>query len=353
VDPGLERAYRRLLRAYPGSYRRRHGAEIVTTLLEMAEPGQRRPGRGEVWHLVASGLRQRFRLPAGRPLAWVFAVLALLIGGGLGAAAGSWAAEQTFADVPAAAAARAQLESLAPQRTRETTVMADQGSPWLGTQAHAYTSVSGLGGWDAEQARRQLAAEGWQVGPITHPDEYSVMEVREDGTAVPSETETAVFRAERDGLAVEVVGVLTEHTGSVTTQTWAIGNASLLPLVVACGLAGMAAGWLVAAAVTRRLRHQATGRRWTVAGAATGGVLMLALPTVAFYGNVIRAFDYAGRTDPVFTVHSALTPGGYWPFGPEALNLALFGAGTVLILAVLAVSMSKPAAGVPARTATT
>src|SRR5690349_7655803 len=90
ADPALERAYRLLLRAYPGSYRRRHEREIVTTLLEMAAPGQRRPGAAEVRHLIASGIRQRFRLPAKRPLVWVAAVFALLIGGGLGAAAGSW-----------------------------------------------------------------------------------------------------------------------------------------------------------------------------------------------------------------------------------------------------------------------
>src|SRR5690349_5611077 len=90
AEPALERFYQRLLHAYPRAYRHRHGAEIVTTLLEMAPPGQRRPKPAEVWHLVASGLRQRFRVPAHRPLAVLAAVLALLAGGALGAAAGSW-----------------------------------------------------------------------------------------------------------------------------------------------------------------------------------------------------------------------------------------------------------------------
>ena len=69
-----ERHFQRLLRAYPRSYRDRRGAEILTTLLEMAEDG-RRPGL----HLVLSGLRQRFKLPAGRPLAWVAALLAAAV----------------------------------------------------------------------------------------------------------------------------------------------------------------------------------------------------------------------------------------------------------------------------------
>ena len=56
-------SYRRLLWAYPRAYRQRHGAEIVTTLLDLAEAG-RRPGLGLRAHLVLCGLRQRFRLPA-------------------------------------------------------------------------------------------------------------------------------------------------------------------------------------------------------------------------------------------------------------------------------------------------
>jgi hypothetical protein len=44
-DPRLERHYRRLLLAHSGRYRRHHGTEIVTTLMEMAEPCIRRCGR--------------------------------------------------------------------------------------------------------------------------------------------------------------------------------------------------------------------------------------------------------------------------------------------------------------------
>ena len=43
ADPRLERTYRRLMLAYPGRYRRRHGTEIVTTLLEMAAPASGTP----------------------------------------------------------------------------------------------------------------------------------------------------------------------------------------------------------------------------------------------------------------------------------------------------------------------
>lgn len=56
---GLERRYRWLLWAYPRGYRRRYGDEMVTTLLEMAAPGQARPARADVVDLIRDGLRQR------------------------------------------------------------------------------------------------------------------------------------------------------------------------------------------------------------------------------------------------------------------------------------------------------
>ncbi|UQU61562.1 hypothetical protein COUCH_21175 [Couchioplanes caeruleus] len=55
ADPRLERAYHRLLRTYPRRFRAQHGAELVTTLLEMAAPGQRRPTPADALHLLAGG----------------------------------------------------------------------------------------------------------------------------------------------------------------------------------------------------------------------------------------------------------------------------------------------------------
>src|SRR5262245_26491830 len=94
-----ERRFRRLLWAYPGDYRRRHGAEIVTTLLEMAEAGQSRLSVGPALHLVACGIRQRFRLPR-RPFPVLAAVLAAVALGALGAVSGTWLGWQTAAPVP-------------------------------------------------------------------------------------------------------------------------------------------------------------------------------------------------------------------------------------------------------------
>jgi hypothetical protein len=62
ADPSavLARRYRRLLVAYPPSYRVQRGDELVATLLDVAEPGRRMPRFGDAVDLVASGLRRRF-----------------------------------------------------------------------------------------------------------------------------------------------------------------------------------------------------------------------------------------------------------------------------------------------------
>ena len=59
ADAVLERRYRRLLSAYPRDYRRTRGEELVSTLLDGAEPGRSTPTRAEVVDVVGHGLRQR------------------------------------------------------------------------------------------------------------------------------------------------------------------------------------------------------------------------------------------------------------------------------------------------------
>ena len=55
----LERRYRRLLRAYPASYRDQRSDELVAVLMSAAEPGRRAPSLVEAADLVHSGLRTR------------------------------------------------------------------------------------------------------------------------------------------------------------------------------------------------------------------------------------------------------------------------------------------------------
>lgn len=79
----LGRRYRRLLWAYPNWYRHERGQEMLTTLLEAARPGQRRPTISEVLDLMSRGIRCRLGLPRGpgyRIVAFVAASFAALVG---------------------------------------------------------------------------------------------------------------------------------------------------------------------------------------------------------------------------------------------------------------------------------
>lgn len=55
----LRRRYERLLFTYPSAYRRAHGDEMISTLLEAARPDQRFPAPREATSLLFGGLRTR------------------------------------------------------------------------------------------------------------------------------------------------------------------------------------------------------------------------------------------------------------------------------------------------------
>ena len=74
----LERRYRRLLRAYPGRYRRDRAEEMVGTLLEITPPGRRWPTLREARALLAGGLRVRSGLNQRLAMAAQLRLAALL-----------------------------------------------------------------------------------------------------------------------------------------------------------------------------------------------------------------------------------------------------------------------------------
>jgi hypothetical protein len=83
----LEQRYRRLLRSYPRTYREERSEEIISTLLQLAHPGQRRPTIREAVALVLGGLRTRagIHLRSATVIVWAgalnLAVLLLLADG--------------------------------------------------------------------------------------------------------------------------------------------------------------------------------------------------------------------------------------------------------------------------------
>lgn len=78
---GLERGYRRLLAAYPRSFRREQEEEILAVLMAGARQSQRWPRLAEAADVIASGLRMRMRrtrlAPANQDWADAMAVLSL------------------------------------------------------------------------------------------------------------------------------------------------------------------------------------------------------------------------------------------------------------------------------------
>jgi len=321
-----ERQYRRILWAYPRSYRRRHGAEIVTTLLDIAEDGRGRPGVGPALHLIAWGIRQRFRLPAGRPLAWAAALLTAVALGAAGSAGGAWLGWQTAAGVPSETEARSLAGAISggggaavyPWRSA-------MGGPVVGTVTY------GTSTWSSERIRSALAADGWRLteyvedgtrGVVVHP-------TAPDQQVVPMRM--ARFRAVKDGLhlqgdtSVVIGGAGYGVDGDLSQRfdAWAVPPRVVRPLAVAGLLAGALAGWLLAASVAYRVRRNPAGVR----RAATGlGVLALA-------GSVVPAYRLGHWVYEVM-VYDTGNPDPYVvdvPTMPMAAVLLRTGIGVALV----------------------
>ena len=319
----LERRYHRLLLAYPGPYRRGHGTEIVTTLLEMAPPGQTRPSASDAWHLFRSGLGQRFRLPSGRPLVWVAAVLITVVTGAFGAAAGSWVAEQTFTDLPGDAAIEALTRQAAGGGNEFG--MDRSASPWWTTLA--------TGGVDApsytpEAAQARLTADGWSVTAIRTVPGSSFTTDPVTGATIEVPAPGSVFEATRDGLTMQVSGYITPEHGTISAEFWPADTGAMRPLMLAGAALGLIAGWLLTASGAYRMRALPPGRRRSAAVLTGLALVTLALPALALWVNVGRVLR---PTDPpAWTVHSAFNPGPYWSYGPAWMVLVLAVIGLVL-----------------------
>ncbi|MEU7856050.1 hypothetical protein [Nonomuraea sp. NPDC049141] len=66
----LEQRYRRLLKAYPRTYREQHGEELLNTLMEAAAPDARRPATREALALLAGGFAAHARDARSRAPWW-------------------------------------------------------------------------------------------------------------------------------------------------------------------------------------------------------------------------------------------------------------------------------------------
>jgi hypothetical protein len=275
----LERWYRRLLRAYPRSYRRTHGDEILATLMDAAEPARRRPTRTDVVDLARGALRQRFRLPLGvAPI--VAAVLTALILGAVGAACGSWLAWQTAAELPSDAAATGIAATVLGGPQSPAGLDRAQGPREL-WPAVTVNYEPHLSGWTLAEAQARLRAAGWTPGRV----QRSTAGVYAGEESLDNFYQ--VFEATRDGYvligyaltitAPQAAGVDLRVSVRPAEPSWS-------PVAVALGwLAGAVAGWLLTGWASYRLRRRTLARRATVLMLGLTAVGLAAHPAIGLY----------------------------------------------------------------------
>jgi hypothetical protein len=289
--------------AYPARIRRKHGAELVDTLMEMAGPG-RRPTRGEKVLLVIDGLRERFRPPVRRPLALVAAILALLVGGALGAACGSWLGTFGYSALPDGdALAKRVLSSTAGGSTSDFYLNAGEGLP-AGTDVRAAV----------ESARQKLAAEGWRPGPVKTGD-------GSDGVLA-----NVHFAAETRDAHLDVYAYPdADGAPYIDIAGWPQRPPAYLPLTIIGAVLGLLAGWLAGVALAHRIR---AARRPVMSRLLSALGLILVIPSAAgFVASLVR---YLTIADPLGTGELVHTHG--FAFGPtiDLLRAIDMGEGRLL-----------------------
>ncbi|GAB2600540.1 hypothetical protein Aab01nite_65070 [Paractinoplanes abujensis] len=307
----------RLLAAYPARLRRKHGDELIATLHEMAGP-HGRPRRPDQVRLVLDGLRERFRPPVRhRPLALLTAVVALLVGGALGAAAGSWLGTLSYAELPTTMPVGAQTTHV---NVADRYLWAEAAFPSGADAAYA-----------VQQTRRELASAGWRPGPIGS---------REGVLA------NVHFAAEQGGVRLDVYAY--PSLGSVTIAGWPTRPAPYLPLTIAGTVLGLLAGWPAGVALAHRIQ---AARRPLRSGTLTAMGFALILPSAV--GFVASLWTYLTVSDPLGTgglvhVHGfafgptldfmrALNMGEGWYLTPSDFQqLPLFGFAVLALAATLA-----------------
>ncbi|WP_155370142.1 hypothetical protein [Catellatospora vulcania] len=255
----LERSYQRLLRAYPGFYRRERGLEILTTLLDAARPGQVRATFGEAVHLIASGLRLRLVPPgwAGKTAAGIATLWMAVVLGGVGAYL-AWddPSARPALDDPRIAALG---DALVGQPTSRVSIDASdpldmaysykahglfqtlaaedlpEVTPVPAGHLRIYEHVATGGVLTA--AQRRLQEEGWQTGAVTRPEGCGC----------------GALWAVRDGLLLRV----SDYRPDGRESTVLVDVYQVEPNgVLAAALAGFAVGLVVPWPVTAWLAHR-------------------------------------------------------------------------------------------------
>jgi len=303
---GPERRYRRLLWAYPAPYRRRHGEEIITTLLDLAESG-----RAQSLHLVACGIRQRFRLPAGRPIAAVAAVLAAIVLGALAAAGGTWLSWRLSPAMPSNDAMRTMTADLVGGPRADVAVDPWQTAmrgPVVGTRATVHSAYS------ADRVRSALTSAGWRITSFTEVQGRVVADFGKD--SIPART--VRFTATKDGLSLSgnSLSVAEDARYAIGGRTieqldvWANETAPVRPVTVIGLFLGAVAGWLIAAALADRARRGGLAGRTVVTLLVLTAFAAATAPVVDRYRDLYQVLIYDSGAPNPYIVYG---PGDHFP----------------------------------------
>jgi hypothetical protein len=341
-----ERRYRWLIRAYPKAYRDYRGAEMLTTLLDMAESGRGQPGPGLSAHLVFRGVLQRFRPPARRPLAWLGALLAAVALAAFAGVAGTWLGWQTAEAIPSDADLRALNAAITgmPAPAAVYPEVSAMKGPGVAVRA------DGASDYSPGRIRAALTADGWRITSFADHD-GTLITFAETAPGTPVDlsterrlpTEFVAYTATRGGLKLAGDGMVTAEDGSARyrTEVWPREPAVVRPLTVTGLAVGALAGWLLAAAAAWRIRGSGRPRRWLATGLSAAGFAAVAVPAYQHYRDVYQVLVYA---------HGSPYP--YIVDGPADGRVILAGTAVGLLAMVTGlVAASREASGVASRKA--
>ncbi|MBV1856366.1 hypothetical protein [Catellatospora tritici] len=322
----LERRYRRLLLAYPARYRRYRGLEMLTTLMDLAPQGRRRPTFMETVSLLAGGLRCRVALGgASMTVAVLTAVLLAMVGGLAGARIG-W---EQAPDLPDDAAAAAIAHSADPALPASVTQRRDFlfGYDYPPVQGIEEVLVAVLGGDEYTPgyvkftrahatddlatllaARDRLAAQGWRVSAVDRQ---------------PWGGEFEAFRGDLY-LSMDTQG---GNVGELETSMWIerVTPPAVPWLTVAGLLLGAYVGWRLAGWAGRRHLTRPAWRRITAMLAFALGVGLMAPPA---------AFNVLGLTGALWSA----VPQAPWIGFYFILLRGLALAGSLLLVSALLIT---------------
>lgn len=348
----LSRSYGLLLRAYPRWYRRERGLEILTTLLDAAAPGQRRPTAREIIHVIVSGVRFRFRPPRGLGFRLI-AIMAASSVALVGAASGTMLS--SYPGPPSDDQAIAVFETAFGHRPTNIPGPPIQCAGWgcpndraPGDAVVAFDAQ--LDGadhvvvWNDDrstdpasaitQAHDRLAAAGWQVEPIT----------RQEDTWTCEECDPAkiwyFFSASKGGTAVAVTGHFDRDTAANPDVSMSVSKALRLDavaLLVLGALGGLLIGWLATVWALHRLRRHS----YPIPRLA----FLISLPFLALGALAVLMATYFAVVVVIVTGHHSadklMIPAWFLSMLPPVPYIMAFSAVVTLVLAALPIGVGR------------